>query len=95
MFTDNTNMVMLLNRQSSNGTCKNWLKDTFWLCAIYNITVFTKYISTKSNLLADTLSRLPYFHDDVRLRQLLCGSYLCCLDELFMIYRGHKRRGVP
>ena len=88
VFTDNTQvMFMLINGNSSNPTCSNWLREIFWLCAIYNVTLCPKYISTKSNLVADTLSRLPYFKDVSKLSELLSGSELCCLFELFVAYR--------
>ena len=91
VFTDNTQvMFMLINGCSSNSTCRNWLKELFWLCAIYNITLLPKYISTKSNLVADTLSRLPYFKDNTKLVEFLNGSDLCCLNQLFLAYSIEK-----
>ena len=91
VFTDNTQvMFMLINGVSSNPTCRQWLKEIFWLCAIYNIKLSPKYVSTKSNLVADTLSRLPYFKSESDLVDLLNGSNLCCLSELFMAYRREK-----
>ena len=91
IFTDNTQvMFMLINGVSSNPTCRQWLKEIFWLCAIYNITMSPKYISTRSNLVADTLSRLPYFKSESEMMKLLSGSNLCCLYELFVAYRGRE-----
>ena len=88
LFTDNTQvMFMLRNSRSSNDTCRKWLKEIFWLCAIYNIDLTAQYINTKCNLVADTLSRLPYFKGINELYQCLYGSEMCCLNELFNIYR--------
>ena len=88
VFTDNTQvMFMLINANSINPTCRSWLKEIYWLCAVYNITLCPKYISTKSNLVADTLSRLPYYQTNSKLKEYLTGSDLCCLYELFVAYR--------
>ena len=88
VFTDNTQvMFMLINGCSSNSTCNRWLREIFWLCAVFNVSLQPRYISTKSNLVADTLSRLVYFKSDVKLREYLENSGLCCIDSLFMAYR--------
>ena len=84
VFTDNTQvMYMLINGGSSNSTCKKWIKEIFWVCAIYNIDLLPRYINTKSNLVADTLSRLPYFANADQIKHNLLGSCLCCLNILF------------
>ena len=91
VFTDNTQvMFMLLNGSSSNSTCKNWLKEIYWLCAVYNINLSPKYVSTKSNLIADTLSRLPYFKGDHEIVKLIGHSELCCLNKLLLAYRANQ-----
>ena len=95
VFTDNTQvMFMLLNWSSINQICKNWLKEIYWLCAIYNITLYPRYVSTKSNLVADTLSRLPYFKSEEEMSLLISNSGLCCLSELFVAYRDIERKLV-
>ena len=83
---------MLLNGGSSNSVCKKWIKEVFWLCAIYNINLVPKYINTKANLVADTLSRLPYFNDLLKVEECLLGSNLCCLKEIFEIFRLKNQR---
>ena len=91
VFTDNTQvMFMLLNGNSSNVTCYHWLRELFWLTAIYNIVIIPRYINTKSNLVADTLSRLPYVEVGKKLVEYLSGSNLCCLSKLFDNYRNHE-----
>ena len=91
VFTDNTQVMhMLLNSGSSNSVCMKWLKELFWVCAIYNIELLPRYINTKCNLVADTLSRLPYHSDNVKLIEYLDGSNLCCLINLFDAYRGNE-----
>ena len=61
VFTDNTQvMFMLLHGNSVNATCCRWIREIFWLTAIFNINIIPKYINTNSHLVADTLSRLLY-----------------------------------
>ena len=93
VVTDNTQvMYSLIKGCSSNSTCNRWLKEIFWICAVYNITLIPSYINTKSNLVADTLSRLPYFKSEHELLECLRGCDLCCLNDLFMAYRDN---GLP
>ena len=88
VFTDNTQvMYMLMNGSSSNSVCKRWIKEVFWICAIYNIDLLPRYINTKSNLVADTLSRIPYIKNADQLMNCLLGSDLCCLNTLFENFR--------
>ena len=83
VFTDNTQvMYMLINGGSSNATCMNWIREIFWLCAIYNIEIIPRYINTKSNVVADTLSCLPYYTDKLIAVNMLTDSDLCCLKLL-------------
>ena len=93
VFTDNTQvMFMLINGGSSNVTCNHWIREIFWLSAIYNIVLLPKYINTKSNLVADTLSRLPYGDVSSKLFEFLHGSDLCCLSLLFAAYSAQHGR---
>ena len=88
LFTDNTQVMhMLLNSSSSNILCRSWLREVFWLCAIFNIELSPRYINTKCNLVADTLSRLLYFKNFDELAKCLNNCDLCCLNLLFDIYR--------
>ena len=94
VFTDNTQvMFMLMNGGSVNECCCNWIKEIFWLTAIYNINLVPKYINTKSNLVADTLSRIVYPHTSSKVVELLNGSNLCCLDLLFGFCRFSETNG--
>ena len=101
VFTDNTQvMFMLLNGGSVNKCCCNWLREIFWLTAIYNIKLTPKYINTKSNLVADTLSRVIYPATASKIVEYLYGSNLCCLDLLFESCRasqpgGSRREIIP
>ena len=91
VFTDNTQVLfMLLNGKSSNATCMQWIREIFWVCSLYNIELKPKYINTKNNLVADTLSRLPYHRVGDNVENLLSGSGLCCLKLLFKNYRADQ-----
>ena len=95
VFTDNTQvMFMLLNGGSVNECCCNWIREIFWLTAIYNIDLIPKYINTKSNLVADTLSRVAYPQTSKRVVEFLLGSNLCCLDLLFGFCRNDQQTGA-
>ena len=86
VFTDNTQvMFMLINGSSVNETCCKWIREIFWITAIYNIEIIPKYINTRANLVADTLSRLPYPETAKNVISYLANSQLCCLDSLFQI----------
>ena len=93
VYTDNTQvMFMLLNGRSSNVTCMRWIRELFWICAFHNIEIIPKYISTEENVVADTLSRIPYAQVASKLEKLLYNSNLCCLNLLFENYRGPPAR---
>ena len=92
VVTDNTQvMFMLLNGGSINKCCCNWIREIFWITAIYNIKLVPKYINTKSNLVADTLSRMMYPETSSKIVELLNGSNLCCIDLLFGSSRASQR----
>ena len=93
VYTDNTQvMFMLLNGRSSNVNCMRWIRELFWTCAIYNIEITPKYINTDSNVIADTLSRIPYSQVSSKLEKLIGDSKLCCLNLLFENYRDRPAR---
>ena len=92
-FTDNTQvMYMLTNGRSTNSTCMSWIRELFWICVIYNIEIIPRYINTNCNLVADTLSRVPYFNSNNELVEKLNGSDLCCLSDLFASHRDRVKR---
>lgn len=79
---------MLKTGRSSNATCMFWLRELFWICVIYNISLIPSYISTEENVQADLVSRLAYpAYAKVGLSELpLCN--LCCMDLLLNICRS-------
>ena len=89
VFTDNTQVLhMLTNGKSSNRICMSWIREIFWICIIYNIELILKYVNTNCNLVADTLSRLPYFKNGDEIARKIGGSDLCCIELLFGNYRS-------
>jgi hypothetical protein len=55
---DNKPVVSMLNRMSTrSAACLPLLKEVCWVCACYDVELDVRWIDTKSNLIADTLSR--------------------------------------
>ena len=59
IHSDNTTAVSILNK----GSCKNkvvmgFLRELFWLSAIYNFRITAKHIPGLKNVIADAISRL-------------------------------------
>ena len=75
IFTDNTQVMYILRKgTSTNSTCMGWLREIFLITKIFNIRIVAKYVNTKSNLVADTLSRLLYIKSENEARKCLEGS---------------------
>ena len=59
--TDNMQVLAMLNTgRSKNKLCMEWLREIFWICFIHNIEIYSTYIKSADNTLADQLSRLDY-----------------------------------
>ena len=59
VFTDNSTARAIINK----GTCQSslimhFIRELFWLAAIYNFSIRAVYMPGQSNTLADTISRL-------------------------------------
>ena len=54
-----------------------------------------KYVNTKSNLVADTLSRLLYIKNEGEARKCLEGSGLCCIEQIFSFCRKRANEKGP
>ena len=86
IHSDNTTAVSILNK----GSCKNhvvmgFLRELFWLSAIYNFRITAKHIPGHKNVIADAISRLhePYYLD--RFCRLLLPWYnfnACAILEM-------------
>ena len=91
LFTDNMQVLyMLTSGKSSNTTCMAWVREIFWTCIIHNIDIEPRYINTQCNLVADTLSKLPYFINQGQVRAKFGGTDLCCMESLFGCFRAHR-----
>ena len=60
-----------------------WLREIFWITKIFNIRHVVKYVNTKSNLVADTLSRVMFLKSEGEACKCLQGSMLCCIKNPF------------
>ena len=78
---------MLRKGTSTNSTCMEWFREIFWVTRIFNIRIVAKYVNTKSNLVADKLSRLLYIKSENEARKCLEGSGLCCIESIFHFCR--------
>ena len=88
IFTDNTQMMYMLRKgTSTNSTCMERLREIFCITKIFNIRIIAKYVNTKSNLVADTLSRLLYIKSESEARKCLEGSGLCCIEKKNSFWR--------
>ena len=76
-------MYMFRKGTSTNATCMEWLRELLLITNIFNMCLLAKYVNTKSNLVADTLSRIMYLKSEEEARKCLQGSMLCCIENLF------------
>ena len=82
-------MYMLRKGTSTYSTCMEWLRELF-----FNIRLVVKYVNTKSNLIADTLSRVMYLKSEGEARKCLQGTLLCCIKNLFTYCRERSGENV-
>ena len=98
IFTDNTQVMYMLRKgTSTNSTCMEWLREIFWITKIFNIRLVVKYVNTKSNVVADTLSLVMYLKSEGEARKWLQGSMPCCTENLFSYCRersGEKGQDI-
>jgi hypothetical protein len=61
LHIDNTLVVAAVNKGTAKGATgpqmMDFIRKIFWLSATHNFRLTSQYINTKSNLLADSLSR--------------------------------------
>ena len=77
--TDNMQVLAMLNTgRSKNKLCMEWLREIFWLCFIHNIEIYSTYIRSEDNTLADQLSRLDYRGIPEKCRITLHDNDMCC-----------------
>ena len=84
MYIDNTQVIYSLRSgRSVNPTSMNWIRKLFWTCASSNIVIDPQYVRSEDNIVADTLSRLPYRRYRNAAVALLSPYQLCCNKPLF------------
>lgn len=92
VVTDNQSVYhMLRSGRSSNTHCMTWLRELFWVCVTYNILIEPFYIRSCDNIVADTLSHLPYPDTSSKAESLLSPFKLCCELDLFDLCRNITR----
>lgn len=75
IMSDNTQVVAMLNGDASiNESCLELLREIFWLSAIFNVYITSRYIPGVENVVADELSRLKLDIYASELNTLLCCS---------------------
>lgn len=86
--TDNMQVFyMLKTGRSANASCMFWLRELFWICVIYNISLSPTYIPTAENVQADLVSRLAY-PEYARSGLVELPKYeICCIESLLNICR--------
>ena len=73
---DNQAAIAMINKGSTpNPKVMVWLRDLFWLSAIYNFCITAVYIKGSHNIIADSLSRM---HDRISLLKLYLLLYSSC-----------------
>ena len=89
IFTDNMQVYHnILSGRSKNVTNVSWIREIFWQCALLNIFLIPNYVSTQENIVADTLSRLPYRSTRRDTERLLNDYKLCCAHVIYDFCRG-------
>ena len=79
VVTDNMQVLAMLNTgRSKNKLCMEWLREIFWLCFIHNIEIYSTYIKSADNTLADQLSRLDYKNVAGKCITTLHENEMCC-----------------
>ncbi len=75
--SDNQAAVAMINKgTTANPQVMEWLRDLFWLSAIYNFRITAAYIPGIDNVYADSLSCMHTPYCLLKLYGLLCTMYL-------------------
>ena len=79
IVTDNMQVLAMINTgRSINKTCMSWLREIFWTCFVHNMDIFTTYIKSSDNVLADALSLTAYPGIPSKCPSLLTEFNMCC-----------------
>ena len=78
IYTDNTQVQQVINTgRSASIRCMWWVRELFWICAVFNIHLTSRRVQGVSNISADFFSRIS----DPKMLVVppqLWGSF-CCL----------------
>ena len=73
---DNQPAVAMINKGSTkNPVVMAWLRDLFWLSAVYNFRIQAVYVPGKYNIISDSISCLHEYVALVRFYNILCSSF--------------------
>ena len=62
VYSDNAATVFMINKGSSrNSIAMVWLRQLFWLSAVFNFHLTARHIKGKDNVISDVISRLDDF----------------------------------
>ena len=74
ILSDNSVMVTALNKTTSKGSeIMPLVRQIFWLCVNYDITITSVFIAGKLNILADGISRMDDFNSASYARLILAN----------------------
>lgn len=93
MWIDNKQVIaMLLNGASVNPKCMDWVRRLFWVLMKDNIKLNPTYIKSEENVVADTLSRIPFIKNYLEFEALITPQKLCCNDVLINMFSSRSVR---
>lgn len=79
VYTDNTVTLYALNKGSSRcAEIMAWLREMFWISARNNLRLTARYVASRANVVADTLSRLHDSQTHYKFLDLLNTGTIQC-----------------
>ena len=89
LFTDNMQVLYaIMNGRARNPTFMAWIRELFWIGLINNTRIVPHYVRSADNVVADTLSRLPYRKTRNSAPHLLAPYGLCCESTILEYCRS-------
>ena len=84
--SDNMATVSALNKSTTRGPAlMPWVREIFWLCVRYDITITSRHIPGIENILADRVSRLDSIREAMDARVILAnftGNLVFCNSHM-------------
>jgi len=79
VYTDNSSAMSFINKGSCrNAMAMSWLRDLFWMSAVYNFRISARFIPGKLNIAADSLSRIHVLSCFVNSLKFIPSSFAKC-----------------